>query len=146
MPAVTPHPMPADGPMDAAPPPPWDWAGASAQELQENWHDLAVWVEWLRRSYTGWVTLPECWARHEPLRSELCAFMWWHRRAQRASDDPEDLIRWHGELRRSAETWTRLATCDHGTVDGRLQQDEQARRQRLATHLRRAMADWRPPA
>lgn len=115
-------------------------------ELQENWRDLAMWVEWLRRGYGGWVSLPDCWSRHEPLRSELCAFMWWHRRAQRASDDPEDLIRWHGELRRAAETWARLATCDHGRPDGRLQQDEQARRQRLAAHLRRAMADWRPPA
>lgn len=145
MPDVTSYPASDDGPIGEVPPPPWDWSGASAGELQENWHDLAVWVEWVRRSYTGWVSLPDCWARHEPLRSELCAFMWWHRRAQRASDDPEDLIRWHGELRRSAESWTRLAACDHGTVDGRLQQDEQARRRRLAGHLRRAMADWRPP-
>ncbi len=137
---------PEEGPLDAPVAPPWDWSDASAEELLEIWHDLAVWVEWLRRSYTGWVMLPDCWARHEPLRSELCALMWWHRRAQRVSDDPEDLIRWHGELRRSAEAWARLATCDHGAPDGRLQQDEQARRQRLAAHLRRAMADWRPPA
>ncbi|MBO0701353.1 MAG: hypothetical protein J2P38_00350, partial [Candidatus Dormibacteraeota bacterium] len=129
------------GPAEGLAPPPWDWSTASAGELQENWRDLAVWVEWLRRGFSDWVVLPDCWARHEPLRSELCAFMWWHRRAQRASDDPEDLIRWHGELRRSAEFWTRLATCDHGAPDGRLQQDEQARRQRLAGHLRRAMQD-----
>ncbi|MGH7911003.1 MAG: hypothetical protein ACREQM_17530 [Candidatus Dormibacteraceae bacterium] len=126
--------------------PPWDWSVAPPAELRESWHDLAVWVEWLRRSYAGWVTLPDCWPRHEPLRSELCAFMWWHRRAQRAADDPEDLIRWHGELRRSAESWARLAACVHDGADPRLRQDEAARRQRLADHLRRAMADWRPSA
>ncbi|MFZ0215631.1 MAG: hypothetical protein WAM30_06765 [Candidatus Dormiibacterota bacterium] len=142
-----------DGPVaeagsgEASGPPPWDWGELDAAEFQEAWRDLAIWVEWLRRSYGEWVTLPDCWPEHESLRSELCAFRWWHKRALHLEGDPEDLIRWHGEIRRAAESWARLATCEHAAPStARFGTDEGARRQRFTQHLRTAMANWRPPA
>ena len=134
---------PGSGPASESPP--WDWRDLDQASLQAAWHDLAVWVEWLRRSYREWVSLPDCWPEHESLRSELCAFRWWHHRAQHTDGDPEDLIRWHGELRHAAEAWGRLATCEHGAPDAApVGTDEAARRQRVSHHLRTAMGSRRP--
>jgi hypothetical protein len=89
-----------------------DWSGLSPLELEEAWHELAAWVERLRHAYQPWVQLPDCWPLHEPLRSELLYFMSWQKRAL-TGEDPEDGVRWHSEIRRSAESWARLAFCDH---------------------------------
>ncbi|MBO0689472.1 MAG: hypothetical protein J2P40_07870 [Candidatus Dormibacteraeota bacterium] len=124
-------------------PPPWNWERLQASDLETSWRELTLWVEWLRREYRTWVTLPDCWPLHEALRSELCLFMWWHRRAVELSDDPEDGVRWHGELRQAAEAWSRLATCDHESGSRRRPPDEDRRRAQLSGYLREAMEDWR---
>jgi hypothetical protein len=95
------------------PSPPWNWSGLSGEDLRAAWESLAGWVEALRDDYRDWVALPDCWPLHEPLRSELLFFKCWQERVLRLSDDPEDGIRWHSELRRAAEAWSRLALCDH---------------------------------
>ncbi|MBO0688223.1 MAG: hypothetical protein J2P40_01430 [Candidatus Dormibacteraeota bacterium] len=122
--------------------PPWNWERLPASDLEASWRELTLWVEWLRREYRTWVTLPDCWPLHEALRSELCLFMWWHRRAVELSDDPEDGVRWHGDLRQAAEAWSRLATCDHD-AQSRRPPDEDHRRAQLSGYLREAMDGWR---
>ncbi|HYZ01670.1 MAG TPA: hypothetical protein VFA92_09260 [Candidatus Binatia bacterium] len=124
-------------------PPPWNWERLPQTDLEASWRELTLWVEWLRREYRTWVTLPDCWPLHEALRSELCFFMWWHRRAVELSDDPEDGIRWHGDLRQAAEAWSRLATCDHEAQTDRRPADEDRRRAQLSGYLRDAMDSWR---
>lgn len=124
-------------------PPPWHWERLPQTDLEASWRELTLWVEWLRREYRTWVTLPDCWPLHEALRSELCFFMWWHRRAVELSDDPEDGIRWHGDLRQAAEAWSRLATCDHDAQTDRRPADEDRRRAQLSGYLREAMDGWR---
>lgn len=124
--------------------PPWNWSHLPPSELEEAWRELALWVEDLRREYRAWITLPDCWPLHEPLRSELVYFMHWQQRIVHLGDDPEEGVRWHVELRRSAESWGRLASCDHSAgsrwaaVGG-----EEQRRAALARNLRQAMGEWR---
>jgi hypothetical protein len=124
------------------PPPPWDWERLPASDLEGSWRELTLWVEWLRREYRGWVTLPDCWPLHEALRSELCFFMWWHRRAIGLADDPEDGVRWHAELRQAAEAWGRLATCDHEAQDRWHPHNEEQRQAVLAGFVRQAIDRW----
>jgi hypothetical protein len=131
--------------------PPWDWSDLAPSEVEEAWRELAIWVEQLRRDYRAWVTLPECWPLHEALRSELLYFMYWQKRVVHVGDDPEEGVRWHGELRRAAESWAKLATCDH--TDATMPWPgvgEDQRRAVLARHLRQAVTDWqsrsRPPS
>jgi hypothetical protein len=88
------------------------WEGLSESEQVARWEDLAEWVEWLRRTYLNWVELPDCWLSHESLRTELRAFRYWHLEAA-ARDEPEESVRWHQALRRSAESWRSLADCRH---------------------------------
>lgn len=123
--------------------PPWDWSLLTAPELEEAWRELAIWVEQLRREYRLWVTLPECWPLHEPLRSELLYFMYWQKRLIHVGDDPEEGVRWHGELRRAAEAWGRLATCDHTESSNPWPAaGEEQRRAVLARNLRLAIDAW----
>jgi hypothetical protein len=123
--------------------PPWNWTELAPSELEEAWRELALWVEEVRREYRAWVTLPDCWPLHEPLRSELLYFMYWQRRIVQVGDDPEEGVRWHGELRRAAEYWARLATCDHGADGPWLTvASEPQRRAALSSSLQQAIAEW----
>lgn len=94
-------------------PPPWAWGHLAAEERSERWKALALWVGWLEESHSPWIALPPCWALHEGLREELKVFWYWHQWSVGRAANPVDAVRWHQELRRSAEAWRQLSTCAH---------------------------------
>lgn len=94
-------------------PPPWVWDHVSEEPRAELWRRLAEWVEWLEGAYAPWVTLPPCWPAHEGLVVELRMFRQWHRWLMSQATQPADGVRWHQDLRRSAQAWQVLAGCRH---------------------------------
>jgi hypothetical protein len=90
----------------------WDWSRLDPAARRQRWDSLVQWVSWLVENYDPWVKLPECWPRHEALRSELAFFQEWHREVVE-SGDPYDGTSWHSSLRSAAEAWTLLSTCRH---------------------------------
>lgn len=93
--------------------PPWVWDGLPRDTYRERWTGLVAWVDWLEEAYAPWVVLPNCWPAHEGLRAELVLFWYWHGWLISEATDPVAGIRWHGDLRRAAEAWRELSTCDH---------------------------------
>lgn len=93
--------------------PPWDWSALGPNERAQQWRDLARWVEWLQTAYDQWLNVPACWSQHEGLSLELRVFYYWHQLVTRRSANPVDAIRWHQDLRRSAQAWSALSTCAH---------------------------------
>ncbi|ADJ50408.1 hypothetical protein AMES_8582 [Amycolatopsis mediterranei S699] len=94
-------------------PPPWIWDALEDDVRARSWQELADWVDWLGEAYSPWVHLPPCWPAHEGLKTELSMFWYWHRWLSTAAVNPIDGVRWHNELRRSAQAWRELATCQH---------------------------------
>ena len=99
--------------MPEATTPPWVWTDKPADNLARTWKDFAAWVEWLENAYAPWVLLPACWPAHEGLQAELRMFWYWHRWIQRKAANPIDGVRFHQELRRSAQAWRELSGCRH---------------------------------
>ena len=118
--------------------PPWVWSGLPQSALRQRWDDLVVWVEWLEEAYAPWVMLPACWPAHEGLRNELVLFWYWHDWLVHEESDPVAALRWHTDLRRAADAWRELATCDHrspGVEYERIRSAHRARRDRLVADL-----------
>ena len=124
--------------MTDKPKPPWVWDDLTPEVRAESWRRLAEWVEWLEEAYGTWVVLPPCWPVHEGLRTELTMFWYWHRWVSTAAVNPIDGVRWHNELRRSAQAWRELATCQHEPPVRHHQQLLQANRARRDHFLAQA--------
>jgi hypothetical protein len=90
----------------------WDWSKLGRQEVAVRWDLLTAWVAWLQETYEEWVKLPDCWARHEALRSELEFFRAWHAEVM-DSGTPSEGTYWHSSLRNAAVAWAALSTCTH---------------------------------
>lgn len=90
----------------------WDWSRLEPAARGERWLGLAKWVGWLVENYDPWIKLPDCWPRHESLRSELEFFRVWHREILE-SGSPYDGTSWHSSLRSAALAWAELSTCKH---------------------------------
>lgn len=90
----------------------WTWEHLSPAQQRDVWGRFVGWVERLRLTYMTVVRLPPCWARHDELVNELRLFWYWDMTLQ-AGGRPDEAIRWHNELRHSAEAWRKLANCDH---------------------------------
>lgn len=90
----------------------WDWQKLGRQERAVRWEMLSTWVAWLQETYEEWVKLPECWPRHEALRSELEFFRAWHADLV-DSGTPSEGIDWHSSLRAATPAWATLAACTH---------------------------------
>jgi hypothetical protein len=90
----------------------WDWQRLSRQEQTARWDILTNWVAWLQETYEEWVTLPDCWPRHEALRAELEFFRAWHAEIFER-DSPSEGADWHASLRSAAEAWAPVASCTH---------------------------------
>lgn len=90
----------------------WDWQKLGRQERAIRWELLAAWVAWLQETYEEWVKLPDCWPRHEALRSELDFFRAWHA-GLIESGTPSEGISWHSALRSAAPAWGALSSCTH---------------------------------
>ena len=88
----------------------WDWRRLSRQEQTARWEILAKWVAWLQETYEEWVTLPDCWPRHEALRAELEFFRAWHTEILDRGTPSEGTI-WHASLRSAADAWEALSSC-----------------------------------
>lgn len=119
--------------------PPWVWADLDSDKLERSWRDLATWVDWLEDAYAPWVLLPACWPDHEGLRTELRMFWYWHRWVQRKAVNPIDGVRWHQELRRSAQAWRDLANCRHDPPMPHRQQIRTVERQRRDAYITEAI-------
>lgn len=113
----------------------WNWARLSRQERTARWEVLAAWVAWLQETYEAWVTLPECWPRHEALRSELEFFRAWHAEIMERNE-PREGTDWHATLRAAAAAWTELADCTH--EDRPWVEADRFRGPRFQHHLRAA--------
>lgn len=94
-------------------PPPWVWDNLPPEVHQRRWQNLVAWVQWLEEAYAPWVILPPCWPAHEGLLAELILFWCWHDWLMHEETDPVAGLRWHAELRRAADAWRQLSTCDH---------------------------------
>lgn len=90
----------------------WDWKRLSRQERTARWEILTTWVAWLQETYEPWITLPDCWPRHEALRAELEFFRAWHAQIMEQGG-PSEGTDWHSSIRAAAEGWTKVATCTH---------------------------------
>ena len=110
--------------------PPWIWDGLPEDIQAESWRRLAAWVEWLEEAYAPWVVLPACWPAHEGLLTELRMYWVWHRWLTTAAVNPADGVRWHHELRRSAQAWGELASCRHDPPVRHQEQMRAVQRQR----------------
>lgn len=97
---------------DAGPEYQWDWSRLDPVSRRKRWASLVEWVGWLLENYDPWVKLPECWPRHESLRSELAFFQDWHREVIETGT-PYDGVSWHSSLRIAADAWSRLSNCKH---------------------------------
>lgn len=98
--------------MDGTTVAPLDWHRLSPVARRERWLSLAAWVEWLVDAYDPWIKLPDCWPRHESLRSELASFQAWHDEILR-SGTGYDGTYWHAQLRTAASAWEELEHCRH---------------------------------
>ncbi len=132
--------------MTDKPQPPWVWDDLTDEVRAESWRKLAEWVEWLEEAYATWVTLPPCWPVHEGLRTELAMFWYWHRWVSTAAVNPIDGVRWHNEMRRSAQAWRELAACQHEPPVRHHQQMLLANRARRDQFLVRAQQAQARPA
>lgn len=116
--------------------PPWAWDDLPEQAYRERWHSLVSWVQWLEEAYAPWVVLPPCWPAHEGLRTELALFWYWHGWLMSEATDPVAGVRWHADLRRAADAWRDLATCDHhppGPEHERIVEVQRTHRDRLVS-------------
>jgi len=93
--------------------PPWVWDRLPEAQRNESWRELVEWVDWLTDAYAPWIVLPDCWPAHEGLRTELTMFWLWHEWLMTAAVNPIDGVRWHQDLRHSAQAWRELANCRH---------------------------------
>jgi hypothetical protein len=63
-----------DGAAPAAPAPRrWVWAAMEPADRRERLRELAVWVDWLRRTFELHNQVPACWYRHPPVVEHLTA-------------------------------------------------------------------------
>lgn len=120
--------------------PPWVWTDLTPDRLARNWQELAAWVAWLEDAYAPWVLLPACWPDHEGLRTELTMYWYWHRWVQRKAANPIDGVRFHQELRRSAQAWRELSNCRHDPPMPHRQQIRAGERQRRDQFIQQVMA------
>lgn len=119
---------------------PWSWDDYEPGEVAVEFARLVEWVEALRLRYKSTVRLPACWPRHPELVDELKLFWVWDLML-RAARHPEEAIRWHGELRRSAEAWRRLANCDHEEPSDIDREIAEKRRRDVQHHLQLALRE-----
>jgi hypothetical protein len=115
----------------------WDWSQLPVQDRSARWMTLVKWVRWLQEIYEPWVKLPECWPRHEALRSELEFFRAWREDIMK-SGTPSDGTYWHSSLRNAAAAWEQLANCTHEERPWRT--DRRNQTDRFREHLQVAMA------
>lgn len=116
----------------------WNWDGLASEELEARWRDLALWVEWLQRSYGQWVRLPPCWADHLELRAELLAFRHWHHHVYTAGAGPAEVVSWHQQLRQAAAVWEEMATCEHQSPMSYEVREAENRAAAVEEHVQRA--------
>lgn len=118
--------------------PPWVWDDLPEAEYRDRWSRLVGWVQWLEEAYEPWLVLPACWPAHEGLRTELILLWYWHGWLTTEESDPVAGLRWHAELRRAADVWRQLSTCDHrdpGPEHQRLMAGQRARRDGYVAQL-----------
>jgi hypothetical protein len=120
--------------------PGWVWDEVPDEERAVLFAQVAGWVEWLETAYEPWVALPACWPLHEALRVELTMFWLWHRRIMSTETEASEGVRWHHELRRSADAWRALATCTHEPPTRQRFLLARARHQLTNEHVRQAIA------
>ncbi|WP_327241722.1 hypothetical protein [Streptomyces sp. NBC_01320] len=51
----------------------WVWAAMDPPERRARMRDLAIWVDWLRRTFELHNNIPPCWYRHPPVVEHLTA-------------------------------------------------------------------------
>ncbi|MFF3244278.1 hypothetical protein ACFYWY_11205 [Streptomyces sp. NPDC002870] len=62
-------------PTGAAKPEPrrWIWSAMDPPERRQRLRELAIWVDWLRRTFELHNQIPACWYRHPPVVEHLTA-------------------------------------------------------------------------
>ncbi|WP_371798414.1 hypothetical protein OG963_04015 [Streptomyces sp. NBC_01707] len=51
----------------------WVWAAMDPPERRARMRELAIWVDWLRRTFELHNNIPPCWYRHPPVVEHLTA-------------------------------------------------------------------------
>ena len=119
--------------------PPWNWTVRDREQKAKLWEQLSDWVSWLEQAYDTWVRLPPCWALHEGLSTELRIFWYWHKLVMNGQSDPALAVRWHRELRTSAQAWFSLTNCAHEPPLRQLDAIAEQRAQQVAAFTRAAI-------
>ncbi len=105
----------------AVPPRPFLWDELSADDLEHRWHDLDVWVDWLRRTYgLPASVIPPAWHRHPELVWELSALHLHWLGCYHPHNDPSAPLAWHRDFA-DAQQRLRDWTATSGT---RLDRDQ----------------------
>ncbi|WP_405805618.1 hypothetical protein OG729_10060 [Streptomyces sp. NBC_00210] len=60
-------------PAQAPEPRRWVWAAMSPPERRQRLREMAVWVDWLRRTFELHNVIPHCWYRHSAVVEHLTA-------------------------------------------------------------------------